>query len=845
MRLPVWTLASALVLAVLYFTVPAAMHSSHPEEEEEEREAQNAEQAPGWFQQLREMKTNPNYTPPVGLRTQWAAYDAAHKTNTANLLNVQERGPFGVGGRTRAILIDVLDDQHYVAAGVSGGIWHSPDAGATWAPVTDQNVTLSVSDVTQNPLQPNVWYFSTGEVTGNSADIPGEGLFKSTDNGYTWQPLASTTANSVFESVWRIAHSTTDTHTVYVGTSSDGLYRSTNAGQTFQRVLRPNPGSEITDIEILPSGVVLAAIHGRGIWRSTTGDTGTFVKINAGLPGSGTAVRHIRMAYCAQQPNVIVASFEDGVGDDYDSDFHGVYRSTDAGLTWTLLPSIPEDHNVFTRFPWYAHSLAVKPDDPDFILLGSVEMAYTTDGGLNWESTDGGHVDHHCATFLPNNPDKVILGNDGGLYRLNLGGASPVLEASLNNGYNVTQYYAGTYFPDGLNAYGGTQDNGTNFFKFGSNNFSDIFGGDGSYCQVNQQAAAFGFVSYQNGMIHRTSNAQATFPNFIYIANDLDADDNFEIDDPTWFINPFEMNQEDGTQLFFPTRNRVWRTNNNGGTWVPVTSNNLPSDPYCIGISVQQDPVVYVGGQGPMLLRIDNARFATAGSEVNLTSILPPQLTGAFISNITVHPTEPGTIFFACSDVSPESRVWRVLFADTDSPILNDISGNLPPNLPVNWITIDPQTPDQYFIAGTDYGIYTTTDGGVTWHKETAIPNVPVFQCKVRPLDRKLFVWSHGRGLWTADLLPTLSLPAGTNPPTSGLTVLGNPATNSQVRFRAQPLPPSGQVQVRDVRGRVVAVQNLGTVPEQTAFLPGVPAGVYFLEVHANGRVQRERFVLN
>jgi photosystem II stability/assembly factor-like uncharacterized protein len=847
MRLPYWSAGVALLMCVLMLTLPSWVRNHSAETAEEEREeaaaTNSSEQAPRWFDQLRVMKHNPNHPQPHSLRSQWAAYDAAHKTNSANLLNVVERGPFGVGGRTRAVVVDAQDDEHFVAAGVSGGVWHSIDAGNSWAPVTDQSITLSVSDLTQNPLQPNVWYYSTGEPAGNSADIPGDGIFKSTDNGYTWAQLPST-VGTVFDNVWRIAHSKTTLNTVYVGTGTDGLHRSTDGGITFQRVLRPNAGNVVTDVECLPSGVILAAIRDRGIWRSTSGDSGTFVKITAGLPGSGTSVRNIRIAYCADQPSAIVASFEDGVGSSYDSDFHGVYRSFDAGLTWALLPTIPEDFDIQTRFPWYAHLLAVKPDDPNVILLGSVETAYTNDGGTTWETANTGHADNHVAVFLPNDPERAIVGNDGGLYRLNLGGSSPVLEASLNNGYNVTQYYAGTYFPDGLSAYGGTQDNGTNFFKMGNNNYSEIFGGDGSYCQVNQQNPQFGYVSYQNGMIFRTSNAQATFPNFTYTANDLDADDNFEIDDPTWFINPFEMNQEDGSQLFFPTQERVWRTNNNGGAWVPVTNTGLISDPYCIGISVEQNPVVYVGGQGPMLLRIDDARFATAGQEVDLSAQVPAVLAGSFISNIQVHPTDPGTLYFACSDVSPAPRVWRMYFANTESPIFNDLSGDLPPNLPVNWITTDPANPEQYLVAGTDYGIYTTTNGGENWVKETAFPNVPVFQCKVRPLDRKLFVWTHGRGLWVGDLLPALGIRNATQTTTLGLTVLGNPATNHQVRFGLSTVPTAGQVQVRNTRGQVVAVQLLGTTPQQTVFLPGVANGVYFLEVHTAGLVSRQRFVL-
>jgi photosystem II stability/assembly factor-like uncharacterized protein len=797
---------------------------------------------PGWFAQLHEMKTNARGgSIPARFRLRLWQHWQAHKTATTNLLNVTEVGPRNVGGRTRALIIDHEDSQHYIAGGVSGGVWHSYDAGQTWTPVTDFGPTLSVTDIDQSPLAPHILYYCTGEPSGNSADITGDGLFKSADGGLTWFPLPATDSPT-FELNWAIRCSPLDSSTLYVATHNHGLWRSTNGGGSFQRVCHPAGPSHVTDVELLPDGGVICGIRDRGIWYSATGDTGTFTQLTTGLPPDG--FRAIRVAVCESQPNTLYAAFENAGPDAYYSELKGIYRSDDGGATWAETLTLPDrDYGMDMLFPWYAFAFAVSPTDPDFILVGSVELAASEDGGATWETCRYSHADHHVIRFLPGGL-QYLNGNDGGIYRYSRA-TQTSSTTSLNNGYNVTQYYAGTFFPGtSTDAYGGTQDNGTNVTKLNAAVFTHIFGGDGSYCQINQQQSNVGFVSYQNGEIYRTNGAMSPQPSFTRVVNQMDADNDGEHDDPVWFINPYEMNQQDGSQLFFPTRRRLWRSNNNGSAWTPITQ-NLGNSCYSVGISNENDPTVYVGGPNNFLYRIDNARTATPGSEVSLGATSPTAIAGSFYSNLCVHPDDPGILFVSCSDYLLAPRVWMVLFANTSSPAWVDISGDLPPGLPVNWITVDPAQPYDFWVVGTDWGVYSTANGGATWQKETAFPNVAVFQVKIRPDDRKLFVWTHGRGLWTARL-PAVSGQANATPrATPTLQVAPNP-TPGPISLQLAGSPTTqGQLEVLDAAGRVVQRHSLPPAPIHHLNLQALPPRAYTLRLAGPGSALSRRVVLS
>ena len=681
---------------------------------------------PGWHQQWFDQRKNEQGIIPRGLYAQWHAHDMQHSVGSRSsaLSNISETGPFDVGGRTRALLIDASNSNRYFAGGISGGLWRSTDAGVTWTALNDQSSNLAVSCITQDPFNNSVIYYGTGEGSGNSAGFPGEGVFKSTDGGNTFSLLAATNTGD-FDYCWSIAHSLTNANTVFVGTSSRGLWRTTDGGSNWTKVLTTT--RRINDLEALPNGNIMATLNGDGIYLSTD-NGGTWNEIAGGLPTTGFA--RIEMDYCQNTPATMYAAYAES-----NDVLLGVYKSTDGGANWALTTTKPSGTFNFT---WYCFFIGVSPVNPDHVVLGAQNAKYSLDGGASWPTLSTGHADNHCYAFDPVNTDQFLIGNDGGVYR-KLWSSITSTPVDLNDGYHVTQFYAGDYHPTGNSVLGGTQDNGTH--KAVNLTWSKVFGGDGGYSQVSLQNDNLAYISTQNGRIRRTTNFQSGSPSFTSIYSTITNADG------TAFIAPFEINRADGDQVYFCSSTRIWRTTDQGSNWTAMT--NSHGTIYGVGVTKDVNPTIYFGGSSAKIYRTDNANTAAAGDEVDLSSTVPSSVTSHSISDIKPHPTDITKAYVTFSTINSNPRVWRVDNINTASPTWVAISGNLPASLPCNTMEVDPYN-DQNLFVGTDFGLYCSSDGGTTWAKETSIPNTAVFQLQLRESDGQLFIFTHGRGAWTA-----------------------------------------------------------------------------------------------
>ncbi|MDX5320682.1 MAG: T9SS type A sorting domain-containing protein, partial [Bacteroidota bacterium] len=207
--------------------------------------------------------------------------------------------------------------------------------------------------------------------------------------------------------------------------------------------------------------------------------------------------------------------------------------------------------------------------------------------------------------------------------------------------------------------------------------------------------------------------------------------------------------------------------------------------PFSVGISNQLNPAVYIGGSNSLFYRIKNAGNSKVGDEENLRAFVPSSLYSSFMNCIKVNPIDPSILYVAYSNYNSNPRVYRVDKADSDTPVFVNISGNLPVGMPVNWVEVDPASPDSVIFAGTDRGLYYTMDGGATWYQEEAIPNVVIDMLRVRMSDRRLFIYTHGRGVFTARITPYgKAIPAHN---TVGLA----PATLVQARVYPNPASSS------------------------------------------------------
>lgn len=792
----------ALLMGIVLLLPQLVIKGGHSKPEKPKGEPMN----PGWLSQWREMRgLTGGFDDVEKMRlARQSAMEVRSMKSGGILDDLTELGPGNVGGRTRAFCIDVRDSSRYLAAGISGGIWESNSSGFSWNPVQDDAANLSVTGLAQDPFNPNHWVYCSGEPAGNSAGIPGAGIFESWDDAQSFQ-LISGSGVSPFLYAWRILFSPVDSGTFYVATATGGLWRTQNQGQQFEQVFG---NSNVTDLHALPSGTVVIGVHGQGVYHSYTGASGSFVLSSAGLPPN---FRRIEMAVAPSDSSTWYAILENSNGDDV----VGVYRTTDAGGSWTLRGN-PSGFGIRFYFPWYCLALEVDPLNAARILVGSVTSGFSTDGGTTWDELPDSHADYHGFTFLPGQNNVFVAYNDGGLYRYTFQQVNTAYVQSLNQGYRVTQFYAGTYWPVGQTYIGGTQDNGTHQGQQLSGGTKKLFGGDGGFAFKHQQINNVGYVSWQNGHLLRSDNIHEQFPDFDYILNGLDSDFDNNVDENTWFISPFEGNPLDGDQLYFVTRFRAWMSISRGSLWFPITA--PVANLYAIGVTNEVYPSIYFGGTGKFY-RVLDAYGSVAGDEDNLSGTIPSSMAGKFMSCIKASPVDTHTLFIGFSTYSTGPMMWKVTQANA-SPVWTDITGDFPLGLPVNSIEVSPWS-EQILFAATDYGLYYTTDGGQHWLAENQIPMVSIHQLRMRS-DGRLFVFSHGRGIFSGTLEAPISSMSGTK---VQVKCWPNPAGN---RLWIDGIAPGSRFEIVNMQGQRLQSGKMTVVP---GFIPleGWPQGRYFI----------------
>lgn len=787
---------------------------------------------PGYFDQWFQEKKNANGEIPQWQQASWAAWDKQQVRNRSGeeiIDTIIQMGPANIGGRTRSVWIDPRNDQVILAAAISGGVWRSEDGGKSWKALNDVETTLMASCFTHNPFNPDIIYYGTGEGRGNSAgyfvrDIGGNGIYKSTDGGKTFKVLPATVGLAGFDIIWDIKHSLTDSNTFFVGTDSKGLFRTTDGGNSFEQVLNVS-NLKVTNLLTLPNNRLLVGVYTKQIYVSDSGGKkNTFSALSVvGWPGSG-AVGRVQLANCRKYPNVVYALVE-GFG--YYDNAAGFFKSSNGGKNWIkqVAPSA-----IGTGQAAYNVMLGASPVDSNVAVAGGVNIAQTNNGGSSWSAKSVGHSDHHSFAAFYTNTNFFLIGTDGGIYKYRYN--SSAVQENLNNGYNVTQFYAGNYGPTGFASIGGTQDNGTHVGT-GSLKTSKFYGADGAYSHIGLQTGKIAYLSTQNEGIRRITNFN---PNSAPAFSDGISDSRFATDGVN-FINAYAINPADEYQLYYRTNKYLYRTTDGGDGWDIIT--NQRSGLKAIGVSNETNPVVYTGGSAGQLYRINNAATVGAASETSFNLAVPASITNDFLNCIVVHPKDRNTIFMAFSNYSVQPRIWRASGFDSSKPVFKNISGNLPVNLPVNFVATDPQFPDKNLFAATDFGLYYSTDSGKIWVKETRIPNVAIHEIKMRA-DRTLFIYTHGRGLWYLTLIPA----AGVHKPSSKVDFkcYPNPA-DKKLNIALPQVPKDASYVLFDLQGKSILEGKLVNSNE-IVDVSNLTSGYYYIRVINGTRTETQKVLI-
>ncbi|MEO1053861.1 MAG: fibronectin type III domain-containing protein [Bacteroidota bacterium] len=745
------------------------------------------------------------------------------------------RGPFNVGGRTRALAIDINNEDILLAGGVSGGMWRTTDQGTTWTRVTTADQHPTVTDVKQDtrPGFQDTWYYTTGERIGASqsarngaAFLAGNGIYKSTDNGVSWSVLpatVNTTPQSFsvadpFDLIFGIeVHPTTGD--LYVATFA-GIYRSTNGGTSFDEVLTAE-FDNFSDIHISNTGVIYAALDAGGavggIYRTTDGAAGTWTNITD--PGYPTTFARTVIHTAPSNPDVLYV-FSDGtptapVGHDL---WKYTYVSGDgsgAGGTWedrsANLPAFGGPVGSFDSQGGYDLYVRVHPTDENMVFLGGTNIYRSTDGyatssGVwiagysplnNVSLYTNHHPDQHSLEFFPSNPDKVVSGHDGGVsitqdITTSIAGIEPVAWTSLNNGYLTTQVYALSIGP-GDQLMSGFQDNSTWFTNNDTPDdpWVDVFSGDGSYNAFNDEGDVR-YLSSQRGNVFRRTYASANSATPLTSQGISPAQG--------LFVAPFELDPNNDERMYYAAANTLWRNDNllsattiNG--WTQLTNAAASANVSALAVSELPSNIVYFGTTAGEVFKINNANVGNPSAVDIFTG---KGLPGGNVASIDINAFDANDVVITFSNYSIPS-IWRT----TDGGnTWTDISGNLEENPDgtgsgpsVRWVARVGNN-DRYF-AGTSTGLYSTTavTGATTvWTQESVagFRNMVVEQVRIRDEDGLVVIGTHGNGLFSAAYETSQPLITVVNAIDPVVVEENSPATNINVGdvFQSNEDPP-------------------------------------------------------
>ena len=673
----------------------------------------------------------------------------------------EERGPDNIGGRTRAILFDLNDQPNGYkkvwAGGVAGGLWYTNDITATspvWQHVNDLFENMAISSIVQDPSDPDIMYFGTGEGWTNFDAVRGLGIWKTTNGGISWSQLSSTNNSSFY---WTQKLAVLPNGTLLAATKS-GIYQSTNNGTSFTKVLGTGIAgatiNDAADIEIAANGYVYASLginsSRDGIFRSDdNGDTWERIYTAA------VNEARIDLACAPSDPEYVYAAVASNSG--------GIYRktmrttnATDATPTWNAL-TMPvwcdagsNRADIARGQAWYDLIGMVDPADKNSFYLGTVDMFKTTDGGTNWSQitqwangcSSGAyvHADIHAFVARPGNNQQVLVGCDGGIFMTTDGGAS---FSSRNYGYNITQYYSTAVHPTDANYFlAGSQDNGSQqYTTTGTNRTREVSGGDGALCFIDQDDPNIQITSYVYNNYYISTNGGVSFS-----GRSLNNSGNFiNAADYDNTANILYSANTNGTYLRWDnvaTGNPVPDT-----TWVTVTGFGTARPTY-IGVSPQTANRVYFGLPNGTVLYVDgaNAGSAHAGTTIKTANASP-------VSSIAIDPANENHMLVTHSSYGVTS-VFETTDALSGTPTWTAVEGDLP-DMPVRYAMFDPRNSDWALLA-TELGIWSTDNlngASTEWNPtNTGLANVRVDMLKYSSATRTLAAATHGRGLYTTSV---------------------------------------------------------------------------------------------
>ncbi len=706
-------------------------------------------------------------------------------------MSLRSIGPGAMSGRITSLTVDPTNPKVIYAGAASGGVWRSKSAGTAWEPIFDKAPTLGIGSIAINPKNPEEIWVGTGEGNPRNSQNFGVGIFKTINGGEDWVCMGLQNTRSIHrvilhrdnpDIVFAAAMGST-----YGATEERGVYKSSDGGKTWRRVLFVNGLTGCAELVADPQNPnkLLEAMweYQRWPWYFKSGGKGSglYVSYDAGetwekrtskdgLPEGDLG--RMGLAISASNPEVVYALVE--------AKENALYKSTNGGKKWQKMA----DKGQGDR-PFYYSEIYVDPKNENRVYSISTSITRSEDGGKTFNTWAGWtiHPDHHAFWISPQNPDYIINGNDGGVNITYDGGKTWRFAENIPVGqfYHVETDNEWPY-----NVYGGLQDNGSwvgpsAVWKSGgirNSDWQEVNFGDGFETMPRKDDARYVFSESQGGELslidRKTGESRYLKPlhpdgktplrfnwnaalaqdphvnhgiyfgsQFLHYSKDLGQ---------TWEIISPDLTTNDTSKM---------HQDISGGLTFDATN----AENHCTIIAINPSPVqkgvIWVGTDD------GNVQLTKDGGKTweNFADQLPGAPKNAWIPAIEASPVNAGEAFVVLNNYRQNDwqpylyhttdfgKKWKRIVTPKNLPVKNGANGG---NYCLS-VVQDPVSPNLIFL-GTEHGLCVSIDGGESWHPfpgET-LPPVPVFDMKIQQRDGDLVLGTFGRGIWILDNLSPL-----------------------------------------------------------------------------------------
>ena len=712
-----------------------------------------------------------------------------------NGLTYRNLGPFRAGAWTVGVAIPETPAKAHrntiYAALRTGGVWKSINGGVTFEPVMDSQSAYSMGAIAVAPSDENVVWAGTGDNSATRSAYWGDGVYKSTDAGKTWQNMGLKDTQHIARIIIHPARP----DTVYVAAlghlatpnTERGVFKTTDGGKTWKKVLYV--GDRVGAVDLVGDSrnpeVLYAATYehtrlawviddggpGTGLYKTTDGGA-NWKELTNGLPKG--PMGRIGIDICRSKPDTLYAVYDNhnlrpGTTNPTNTINGQVYRTDDAGATWRRVN--PDDVDVSGKAGYSFNQITVDPNNPERVWVTGSNFNHSGDGGKTWGGRGGPRTfarafgDFRSLWIDPLDSDRMIATSDGGVYQSFDGGRTSQHYLTIRGG---EVYALGVDMETPYNIYEGLQDHES--WKGPSNGWTGSVGvedwvtvgiGDGMYNQVDPTDSRWVYNTQEFGGHGRYD--QKTHERVRVVPARAQGQPGLRFN----WIAPFVLSPHN-PQTLYAGAQVLFRSVDRGDRWQEISPDLTTNDPektnrsaagsaiqYCTIVTISESPVtpgiLWVGTDDGKVQVTQNGGGTWTDVTKNVAAVGGPE--DVWTSRVYASRFAAGTAY-AAKTGRRQDNFKPYLFKTTDfGATWSNISSNLP-QWPVNAIVEDTQKASVLF-AGTDIGVYVSTDGGARWVAlKSNMPPAPVTDMLVHPREQDLVAGTYGRGVWVVDIAP-------------------------------------------------------------------------------------------